>query len=93
MDRKMDVELKRKEIQALGLQALEDFFGVDISKISKQEIGHLHEKARIAMSFEKQMNLTQRAVEMNYLHVFKIVSEDKKEFKRLIKKSMPQYLQ
>ena len=88
----MSIELKRKQIQELGLKALEDFFGVDISQLSKDAINHLHQKARIAMQFEKEMNITQRAVEMNYLRVFKLVAEDKKEMKRLIKKSIPKYL-
>jgi len=89
----MSVELKKKEIQELGLDALKEFFGVDVSKLDNNTLKHIHQKARIAMQFEREMNVTQRAVELNYLRVYRLVAEDKKELKKLIKKSMPKYFQ
>ena len=52
----------------------------------------IHQKAKIGMQFEKEMNVSKRAVEMNYLRVFKLVAEDRKELKKYVKASMPQYL-
>lgn len=85
-------DAKRKEIQELGLNAIKDFFCVDFNNIDKDIIKSVHEKARIGMQFEREMSISRRAVEMNYIRVFKMVAEDKSELKRLIKKSLPQYL-
>ena len=84
--------LQKKEIQELGLNAIRDYFQIDISKLDKETLNHLHQKAKIGMQFEREMNLSKRAVEMNYLRVFKLIAEDKQEIKKLIRKSLPQYL-
>ena len=83
---------KKKEIQDLGLNAIKDYFKIDVSQLDKDTLTHLHQKAKIGMSFEKEMNVSKRAIEMNYLRVFKLVAEDKKELRNLIKKSIPNYL-
>ena len=82
----------KENIQKMGLEAIGDFFEIDIQSIEPKLIELLHKKACIAMRFEREMNLTHRAVELNYLRVFKMVSKDKKELQKLIKKSLPQYL-
>jgi len=82
----------KKEIQELGLNALRDYFGVDISKIDSVTLDHIHKRARVAMQFEREMGVSQRAIENNYLRVFKIIAEDREDLKRLIKKSLPQYI-
>lgn len=89
---KENLELQKNEIQELGLNAIKDYFKIDVSKLDKEIIRHLHQKAKIGMQFEKEMNVSKRAVELNYLRVFKLYAEDKKELKQLIKKSMSQYL-
>ena len=86
------LEVKRSEIQNLGLNAIKDYFKIDVSKLDKETLAHLHQKAKIGMQFEKEMNVSKRAVEMNYLRVFKLYAEDKKELKTLIKGSMSHYL-
>lgn len=86
------LELQKAEIQQLGLNAIKDYFKVDPNNFDRDFLKHLHEKAKIAMQFEREMNLGKRAVEMNYIRVFRLVAEDKKELKKYIKKSMPQYL-
>ena len=63
-----------------------------MDKLDKNTLAHLHQKAKIGMQFEKEMNVSKRAVEMNYLRVFKLVAEDRKELKKYVKSSMPQYL-
>lgn len=88
----VDLDTKKKEIQHLGLNAIEEFFQIDPSLLPKEFLKNLHDKAKIAMQFEKEMNLNKRAVEMNYLRVFKLIAEDKKEFKKYIKRTMPQYI-
>lgn len=83
---------KKKEIQKLGLNAIKEYFKIDISQLDKDTLVHLHQKAKIGMQFEKEMNVSKRAVEMNYLRVFRMVAEDRKEIRKLIKKSIPNYL-
>lgn len=85
-------EIQKEQIQKLGLKAIEEYFKIDTSTLDKEFIKLLHEKAKLGMQFEREMNLSKRAVEMNYLRVFKLVAEDRKELKKLIKKSIPHYL-
>ncbi len=87
-----EINSNKKEIQELGLKAIKDYFNVDPKDFDKNFLIHLHQKAKIGMQFEKEMGVGKRAVEMNYLRVFKLIAEDKKEIKSLIKKSIPQYL-
>lgn len=86
------LNVQKKEIQELGLGAIKEYFNVDIGQLSKEDLNHLHQKAKIGMSFEREMNVSKRAIEMNYIRVFKMVAEDKQEIKKLIKKSIPHYL-
>lgn len=83
---------QRKEIQTLGLNAIKDYFKIEVTNLDKETLNHLHQKAKIGLSFEREMNLSKRAIEMNYIRVFRMIAEDKKELKKLIKKSIPQYL-
>ena len=87
-----NLETKRKEIQDLGLNAIKDYFKIDTAKLDKETLIHLHQKAKIGMQFEREMSVSSRAVENNYIRVFKLIAEDKTELKSLIKKSIPQYL-
>ena len=87
-----NLENQKKDIQKLGLGAIKEFFNADVESFDKDTIQLIHSKAKIGMSFEREMNLSKRAVEMNYLRVFRLVAEDKKELKKYIKASMPQYL-
>jgi hypothetical protein len=82
----------KKDIEELGLKALKDYFGLDINKVDPKLLSHIHQRASIAMRFEREMNISKRAVENNYLRVFRLIAEDKKELKELIKKSIPEYI-
>jgi len=86
------LEKQKKEIQNLGLNAIKEYFNIDVSQLDKEMLKHLHHKAKIGMQFEREMNVSKRSVEMNYLRVFRMVAEDKTELKKLIKKSIPNYL-
>jgi len=85
-------KLDKKKIQDLGLKAIQDFFEVDPSALDTEILKTVHQKAKLAMQFEREMNVGERAVEMNYLRVFNMIADDKKELKRLIKRSLPQYV-
>jgi hypothetical protein len=85
---------KRRDIEELGLDAIQEFFNIspdEMKNLDPKILSMLHQKAKIAMSFEREMGISRRSVEMNYLRVFRLISEDKKELKRLIKKSLPDY--
>jgi len=86
------IDLKKKEIQDLGLNAIKEYFQIETSVLDKDTLVHLHNKAKIGLQFEKEMNLSKRSIEMNYIRVFRMIAEDKKEIRALIKKSIPQYL-
>jgi len=86
------MKVNKTEIQELGLNAIKQFFKADVESFDKETINMIHQKAKIGMQFEKEMNVSKRAVEMNYLRVFKLVAEDRKELKKYVKASMPQYL-
>jgi len=92
MSKNLLVKEDKEFIQNLGLKALKNYFNVDVDKLDDKTLKALHQKARLGMTFEKEMNLGKRAVEQNYLRVFKMVAEDKTELKKLIRKTIPQYL-
>ena len=87
-----DLNNKKEEIQNLGLSAIRDYFKIDTKSLDNDTLKHLHQKAKLGMQFEREMSVGKRAVEMNYIRVFRMIAEDKKELKKLIKKSIPQYL-
>jgi len=67
---KQDLVETRKEIQGLGLNAIREYFNIDPSKLDKEILVHLLQKAKIGLQFEK----------------------NKKEMKKLLLKSMAQYI-
>lgn len=85
-------KIDKGEIQQLGLNAIREYFKIDPSQLDAQFLKILHEKAKLGMQFEREMNLSKRAIEMNYIRVFRLIAEDKVELKKYIRKSMPQYL-
>ena len=92
---KNDLEKTRAEIELLGLNAIKEYYKLsndDMAKLPKNITNHLYNRARIGMQFEREMGLSNRAIEMNYLRVFRMAAEDKKEIKKLIKRSLPKYL-
>jgi len=47
--------------------------------------------ARLGMQFEREMNISKRAVDMNYMRIAKLMMENREEMKHYIKKSLPSY--
>jgi len=85
--------IDKTEIQNLGLSTIKNYFLVDPKDITDKEVlAHLLQKAKLGMQFEREMNLSKRAGEMMSFRIMKLTSEDKKQLKTYIKKSMPQYL-
>lgn len=82
-----NVDDKKTEIQTLGLNAIQEYFNIDLDKLDKDVLTHLHNRAKIGMQFEREMSVSKRAIEMNYIRVFKMVAQDKAELKAYIKKS------
>lgn len=85
-------QIDKEEIQNLGLIAIKEFFKVDPTQLPKDTLQVIHAKAKLGMAFEKEMAVGKRAIELNYIRVFKMVAEDKVELKKYIKKAMPHYL-
>lgn len=86
-----NAEELEKEIQLIGLGAIKEYFMIDITGVDRETLIELHKKARLGMQFEREFNLSKRAIENNYIRVFRLIAEDKKELKQYIKKSLPQY--
>lgn len=89
---KSEIKMDKEDIQQLGLKAIQDYFKINPSNFEPEFLRHLHQKAKLGMSFEREVNLSKRAIEHNYLRVFKLIAEDKAELRKLIKKSIPQYI-
>lgn len=87
----IDFEKRKEEIEQLGLNAISEYFKVDPTKLSKAILVHLHNKAKIAMQFDRELGVTKRAIELNYIRVFKLIADDKKELKKYIQVAMPKY--
>lgn len=89
----MNKGIDKKEIQELGLSSIKNYFLVDPSEItSKEVLIHLLQKAKLGMSFEREMNINKRSIEMMNFRIMKLTSDDKEELKKHLKKTMPQYL-
>lgn len=85
---------EKQEINHLGLEKIREYFELDnetLIKIEPHALKHLHNMARLGMQFEKEMNLSRRASELNFIRVGKMITENKKELKEYIKRTLPQY--
>jgi len=82
------------EIQEKGLHKIKayfDFTPEELENLDTEVLKHLYNMAKLGMTFEREMNISLRSQEMNYLRISKVVSDSKEEIKRYIRKSMPQY--
>jgi len=86
-----NMEEVKTEIEDLGLKAIKNYFEVDIKKLDNDTLRIIHERAKMGMAFEREMGVQKRAIEMNYIRVFRMIAEDKAELKKYIKKAMPMY--
>ena len=88
------LETKKKDIQNKGLDKLQSYFDLETEEIEGMDsdsLKHLYNMARLGMQFEKEMNLSKRAVETNYIRVGKLIAENREEMKKFLKRTLPQY--
>ena len=84
--------MDKVEIQDLGLKSIKSYFLVDLDEVKDDKIlQHLLQKAKLGMQFEREMNLSKRASQMNQIRIWKLTTNDKKELSKAIRKSMPEY--
>lgn len=89
------LEEQKVKIQILGLDKIKDYFEIPQQQLEQMDtdvLKHLYNMARLGMQFEKEMNVTKRATEMNFVRIGKMISENKEEIKKYIKKTLPQYI-
>jgi len=91
MAKKLTLSEKKALIQDKGLNAIEEYFGINPQGLDKNTLNHLQQKARLGMQFEREMNISGRAKEQNTLRVLNLISANKTELKKYVKKTMPQY--
>lgn len=84
---------KQVEIENLSLDKLKEYLLIDPSEITNKDVlFHLLSKAKLGMQFTREMNISRRTVEANTIRIFRLTAESKAEMKKLVKKSLPQYL-
>jgi hypothetical protein len=91
-----DIELLRGQIEAIALDRLKNYLGKDETQLiamKPEVLRHILQQAKISLQYEKEMNVNNRVQAQNYIRVFKIVAEDKKELRKLIKKKLPEYFE
>jgi len=87
------IQEKKEEIQSHTLDALKEYLGTDVKEIdvlTTAQIGVLYNRARLGMQFEREMNVSRRAHEMNFNRTGKLITEVKEELKNDLKKTIPQ---
>ena len=86
-----DLTKKRAEIQNTCLDKLRDYLNMDLETYDSEVLKHCYNRARLSMQFEKEMNISKRANEMNFVRVGRLVTENKDELKKYLKRTLPQY--
>ncbi len=88
------LEQKRSKINSLGLDKIESYFDLSaeqLQNLDAEQLKHLYNMARLGMQFEKEVNVSQRATESNFIRIGAIITENKEELKQYIKRTLPQY--
>lgn len=91
---KKNIEEKKEEIQGLGLNKIKDYLKLPIKQLKRADreiLKHLYNMARIGMQFEKEMNVSKRAIENNHIKVGRFITENKEELKEYFKATLPKY--
>ena len=82
------------DIRGKGRESIMEYFNLsnkELENLPMLTLHHLHKKAQLGMSFEKEMGVATRSETRNTLRVLTLVAEDKKELRSLISKSLPQF--
>lgn len=89
-----DFKKQKKEIEEVSLQRLKEYLELsddEFGGLSKEQLTFITMRAKLSMQFEKEMNLTKRSVESNFIRVGKMIADDKKELREYLKKTIPNY--
>lgn len=82
------------ELENLGLDSLKEFWGLEngfIETLSNKQVNVLIKKASLGMQFYREINIGRRATERNTFRVCTLIANDKKELRKMLKASLPQY--
>lgn len=93
-NKKQNLETVKQDIEVKGLQKISDYFDLNVEQLEQLDVDvlkHLSQMAKLGLQFSREMNLSKRANEMNYIRLSKLVSENQKEMQKYIKKSLPHY--
>lgn len=88
------LNVKKEKIERSGLDRIQKYFDLDEEKLVELDsniLHHLYNMARLGMQFEREMNINTRAIEHNFVRIGKIITENKEELKKYIKRTLPQY--
>jgi hypothetical protein len=88
-------ELNLKDLEQLGLQSLKDFWGLEngaVESLDHKQVNVLIHKARLGMQFYREFNVHSRSIERNTFRICTLLAEDKKELRKMLKSSLPQYV-
>jgi len=87
-------EEKINKLEDLGLDAIEEIFGLtkdEMAQLDNKQLNTLVQKSRIAMQFFREVNLNKRCEDKNKLRVLTLISKDKEELHKLLKRTLPKY--
>jgi|TARA_R100000093_G_C1942127_1_gene72599 hypothetical protein len=90
----LKLQTKKKIIQDKGLDKIQSYFDLSVEQLKElgpETLKHFHQAARLGMQFEKEINLSMRANEMNFIRVGKLITENKEEMKKFLKRALPKY--
>ena len=91
---KQGLDEQKLVIQQKGLDKISLYFDLEMETLSTMDadsLKHLYNMAKLGMQFEREMNITKRSTEMNFVRVGKMITENKDELKKYIKRTLPQY--
>jgi hypothetical protein len=87
-----ELAIKETRLQGKAMDNLERFLDIEnIDGIDAETLQFLSAKARIGIQIFREVNIGKRATENNTIRIYKEISLDKEQFKRLISKALPKY--
>lgn len=86
---------REAEIRDRGLDAICEYLEMDVDQmrtLDRTTLIHVMQKAKIGMAFQKEMGIAERSSESKTIRVLTLVAKDKAELKRMMRKTLPQYI-
>lgn len=94
MNKKSNDTIEFDELKSLGFKAIKDCFNVDnafIESLSNKQLTFLLNKARFGIQLYREFNLNKRNDLRYRFSICNMMATDKRDLKRLLKKSVPEY--